>query len=317
MGHYIINEEKNILNNDYNKWLTEHPKTTEVDKNAEITLLQEKFNEDMKNFSAKYDVEHGSELVNANTAYKKATETIDQEFIKIYNDKHFQTVEDSDAETNLIIDINYFISLLVDFKNKDIPNHLFDFIIYKLQTKQFNSIYMCIPGMTLILMFTHCFQILTHVPLKRQLYDLVNFGFIYNSLISMVSNKYDSYVIVGQVVWSLLMLCVNIPSIFNFMISTSNAKLISTIGIVYGLYITIFVGIYMFHRATSTTRNNTSHIIIYQKSNTDSVYDSVSSTSTNTSNDSDNETSEAEAETHVSEQSESLSSSVESSKKDD
>ena len=34
-------------------------------------------------------------------------------------------------------------------------------------------------------------------------------------------------------------------------------------------------------------------------------------------NDSDNETSEAEAETHVSEQSESLSSSVESSKKDD
>jgi hypothetical protein len=181
---------------------------------------------------------------------------------------------------------------------------------------EFSNIYMYIPGMTLILMFIHCFQILTHVPLKRQLYDLTTFGFIYNSLISLVSKKSCPFVKISQVVWVLFMVCVNIPSLFNFMTSSANMKLVSTIGIVYGLYVTIFVGIYMFYRATSTTNTKTRHIIIYQKGNTDSVYDSVSSTSgTNTSNNIDSETSETE--TSVVEQNESMSSSVESSKKDD
>ena len=200
---------------------------------------------------------------------------------------------------------------------------------FKQTDEQFNNIYMCIPGMTLVLMFIHCFQILTHVPLKRQLYDLTTFGFLYNSLISMVSNKSYPSVKISQYVWALLMVCVNIPSLFNFMTSSHNIKLVSVIGIVYGIYITMFVGIYMFYRATSTmTRTKTNHIIIYQKINNDSVYDSDSSTSSASLhqlfNHSDSETSEDDQSTTTTtttttttEQSENLGSSSTSSKKDD
>ena len=118
------------------------------------------------------------------------------EFINIINE--------SNADVTFLIDINYFINFLNIIMQKKIPNHLMDFILYKLNNN-INNIFIIDQAKLISENNMFCFQL--KLCLKN--YTIENFNL--NNKIKVFRKTIDS--VVESVYWNYLHCNYNIDSI--------------------------------------------------------------------------------------------------------
>ncbi len=203
-----------------------------------------------------------------------------------------------------------------DFKNHLVTNGDISKYDSNQNKEKINILYTCIPGMTIAMLFIHCFQLLNKTPLARQIYDLTLLGFLHSTIVKQITNKSGYFTIVVQLFWAFLLICVNIPSLFKSMLSSDNATLVSLLTVVYGFYITVFLGIYMFEHAINKKANENKCVIIYKKHRIETDYESSDDEQTVSGSLSSSQNKER-LDSSVSSVSSKSETSVPSSKKDD
>ena len=115
------------------------------------------------------------------------------------------------------------------------------------QKEDFSDMYMIIPGVSFLLLFMHCFKILTNSPITSQLYDLTLVGFVYSNFLSVISNKTKKHIKMSQLFWTIMLTLLNFAPFYNFIFYKNIYTVLVMVSIVYGYYITIMVGIYLFY----------------------------------------------------------------------
>ncbi len=115
------------------------------------------------------------------------------------------------------------------------------------EKEEFSNLYMIIPGISFLLLFMHCFKILTNTPVANQLYDLTVTGFIYSNFLSVISNKNKKYIKFGSLFWTIILALLNFTSVYNLISRKNIYTALLMIPIVHGYYITLVAGIYLFY----------------------------------------------------------------------
>ncbi len=200
-----------------------------------------------------------------------------------------------------------------DFENHLVTNGNISKYNSNSNKEKISNIYYYIPGLTLSMLFIHCFQLLGKTPFVRQIYYLTMLGFLHSIVINKISSKSNCFSSAIQYFWTFMFIGVNIPSVFKSMVSSDNITLVHLLAVVYGFYITIFMGIYMFEYANNKKAIENKCFIIYKKHRIETDYESSDeeqTVSTSLSSSQDNE----RLDSSVSSKTE---TSVPSSKKDD
>jgi hypothetical protein len=114
------------------------------------------------------------------------------------------------------------------------------------EKEEFSDMYMIIPGVSFLLLFMHCFQILTNSSITSQLYYLTLVGFVYSNFLSVISNKTKKHIKISQLIWTIMLTLLNFAPFYNFIFYKKIYTVLAMVSIVYGYYITMIVGIYLF-----------------------------------------------------------------------
>lgn len=166
------------------------------------------------------------------------------------------------------------------------------------QKEEFSELYKVIPAVSFLLLFMHCFKILTNVPITIQLYDLTVAGFIYTSFLSVISNKTNKCLQLSNLFWTVIILLFNSSPFYSFIFSKKMYSL-SVLIIVYSYYITLVGGIYLFYTVVSKKEQQSRYCIQFKRfiqpkvNNNVDVNDDV----TEETQESDQETQESDQET--------------------
>lgn len=115
------------------------------------------------------------------------------------------------------------------------------------EKEEFSDMYMIIPGVSFLLLFMHCFKILTNTPVANQLYDLTVAGFIYSNFLSVISNKNKKYIKIGSLFWTIILGLLNFTPFYNCISHNNIYTVFAMVPIVHGYYITLVAGIYLFY----------------------------------------------------------------------
>lgn len=135
------------------------------------------------------------------------------------------------------------------------------------QKEEFSNLYMSIPAISFLLLFTHCFKILNNVPVSTQLYDLTIAGFIYTCFLSVISNKTKKCIQLAHLFWTIMILLFNSSQFYTFIISKNvyNLPVLTIVAIVYGYYITLVGGIYLFYYVVSKKEQQSRYCLQFKR----------------------------------------------------
>ena len=203
--------------------------------------------------------------------FKFGNDVLDEMLAKYYNHEKWDIISEK-ATTNFWFTYNLSVfdnemhpnGETTEFEEKDFENHIEE--QKKVRSKIFipqNQInnercpefYSTIPGMTLALVLLNTYQILSHAEPSTQLFTMVHMGFLYSTILSSIYYKSPWLINWLWRFWLVIFTTINLPNVYSIAIKNSYMRIGYVCMIIYGYYITLISGLYIFSIHKEQQRN--------------------------------------------------------------
>ncbi len=131
------------------------------------------------------------------------------------------------------------------------------------QKEEYSPLYMIIPSISFLMLFMHCFMILTKTPLENQLYHLGLVGVIYNIFLTFVYKK--ECIQQGVLFWVTIMTLLNCQPIYKYIFSKIVTQIMMSVIIVYGFYTLLTLSVYLFYKAEVAKQHKYDFCLKYKR----------------------------------------------------